>query len=145
MSSKDPRICLLLDLDHISIPIPALQIEWIAFYEVSGWKRLRLILRQLRVGCVLSYATDARDACDSWYNDASILMFLLLAWEEQLRKNLSFESDSDHLDWLEQSEGWDLSGTHPLCFDGVLQTYSYHQHAMLPISQACHKTEAAAR
>ena len=63
----------------------------------------------------------------------------LQAWEEQPRKNVSFESDSDHLDWLEQSEGWDLSGTHPLCFDGVLQTYSYHQHAMLPISQAATK------
>ena len=69
--------------------------------------------------------TAAQDACDSWYNDASILMFLQ-AWEEQPRKNVSFESDSDHLDWLAQSEGWDLSGTHPLCFDGVLQTYSYH-------------------
>ena len=41
----------------------------------------------------------------------------------------------------ERSEGWDLIGTHPLCFDGTLQTYSYHHHAMLPISEQSTKQE----
>lgn len=132
MSSKDLGYACLIW--NIAIPAKAIK-EWIGIFEVcvDGWAE---ILRQLRVRCVLScYATDAR----AWMHDPHDTMMHLFwcscsgsqAWVGRQRKNGSFDSDSDHLDWLAQP------GLGPHWYTPTLFWWSPCKHTVTTNMQCC--------